>query len=603
MRGARGLALARLRDAAAQHQPPAGQQAERAGQLEPEAEPGWASARSYVWPISPDSLSEGRSIDEHDRQRDRAERGHRERRRARAADDRAVAHRQRREADDEQRVAVVGAARGAAAGRHGGDRHDLADGQELAHDQRQRGDDEARQRPVARDRGGDGRGRPGEGELSVPRAERSPPGARRHRPSRQAAPRGADYRVAQGLPCLRPQGQTRREAGTQSPRSPPGDGSAAGLPAQRAGSDAMPSALHTTLLIAIAALLVAGGGVAQAADTPFTVRYAETMRGDVLVGRQHLDVLPRRGRHLHRGAQPRRAYSNNDFSDGQRRHRRRRRRRSTPRSATVALPAGATLAWAGLYWAADTTAGAAAPPRRRPPAAARSASRSAPAATRPSPPAELLTSTPQPTRFRGFANITGLLAATGTQTVTVANIQAGRGTDRFGGWALLVAYGDATLPIRRVNVYDGLGTVDATHTFSTTIAPFQTPATGDRHLAARPRRLRGRRRLRHRAGHVQRRRAHRRAEPGQQLHELDDRVATASTSRRRTPTTATSSASTSTRAAAPARWPTARARRRWRSRRRRTTSCRRRSSSSPTRARRSTRAARRSAASPATARR
>ena len=60
----------------------------------------------------------------------------------------------------------------------------------------------------------------------------------------------------------------------------------------------------------------------------------------------------------------------------------------------------------------------------------------------------------------------------------MANIQAGTGSDRFAGWSLIVAYRDATKPIRRLNVYDGLGTVDATHTFETIIAPFQTPATG-----------------------------------------------------------------------------------------------------------------------------
>ena len=239
----------------------------------------------------------------------------------------------------------------------------------------------------------------------------------------------------------------------------------------------MSRALRHILVIAIAMLLMAGGGVAQAADKAFSVRWAQTMRGDVLaLGNTSLSC-PTANANCANARNRVGSYNNNDFTmanvdidgDG-----------STFNSsrATVALPAGATLAWAGLYWAADTSAGGSG--AAAPTAASRgqvrvkvgSGAYQAVTST------ETLTSTPQPSRYRGFADITSLLGATGSQDVTVANIQAGTGSDRFAGWSLIVAYRDATKPIRRLNVYDGLGTVDATHTFETIIAPFQTPATG-----------------------------------------------------------------------------------------------------------------------------
>ena len=93
-------------------------------------------------------------------------------------------------------------------------------------------------------------------------------------------------------------------------------------------------------------------------------------------------------------------------------------------------------------------------------------------------PADVLTSTGKATRYRAFANVTALLPAAGNGTYTVANVQTGRGDDRYAGWSLVVAYQDAAQDVHRVSVYDGLGTVDATHTFSTNITPFYTPATG-----------------------------------------------------------------------------------------------------------------------------
>ena len=283
----------------------------------------------------------------------------------------------------------------------------------------------------------------------------------------------------------------------------------------------MSRALRHILVIAIATLLVAGGGVAQAADKAFSCRWAQTMRGDVLaLGNTSLSC-PTANANCANARNRVGAYNNNDFTmanvdvdgDG-----------STFNSsrATVALPAGATLAWAGLYWAADTSAGGSGRPlhRRQPRPGPRQGRLGRLPGRHVDGDADLDAAAQPLPRLRRHH---GLLAATGSQDVTVANIQAGTGSDRFPGWSLIVAYRDATKPIRRLNVYDGLGTVDATHTFETIIAPFQTPATG-RHVARRSRLLRGRRQPPHGNRQVQRRRHDRRPQPGQQLPELDDRV-------------------------------------------------------------------------------
>jgi hypothetical protein len=234
--------------------------------------------------------------------------------------------------------------------------------------------------------------------------------------------------------------------------------------------------MRTRLCILIALLAALFVAAPAAADAPFSLRYAQTLHGNLSAVGNTLMSCPTAASNCAaaRGGSP---YSNNDFTmgyvdvDGD---------SSTwdSSSATLSLPAGATVAWAGLYWSADTSGGSGGS------ADSHSGSRDQvklkvgagayQAVTATS--GNVLGSTSQPTRYRAFADVTSLV--TGTGTYTVANVKAGTGSDRFAGWALFVVYQDSNQTLRHVNVYDGLGTVDATHSFSTTIAPFQTPATG-----------------------------------------------------------------------------------------------------------------------------
>ena len=148
--------------------------------------------------------------------------------------------------------------------------------------------------------------------------------------------------------------------------------------------------------------------------------------------------------------------------------------------SSVALPAGSTVLWAGLYWAGDTTAGtsgvAAPTPASRGTVRLQGRRRGLSDRLRPRPPTS--SARPRsPTVTAGSATSPRPWPPPAAATYTVANVQAGTGVDRFAGWALFIAYRDTNQVVRGLHVYDGLGTVDGTHTFQTTVAPFHTPVS------------------------------------------------------------------------------------------------------------------------------
>jgi Protein of unknown function (DUF3344) len=239
-----------------------------------------------------------------------------------------------------------------------------------------------------------------------------------------------------------------------------------------------PLSRASRLLCATALALALLVAPAHAADAPFTPRFALTVHGDIAAVGNTLLTCPTATAGCTNAQDGIGGTLNNNSWN------------MTPvnvaggttnsSSATVTLPAGATVMWAGLYWGADTNAGTngvAAPN-----AAARgTVSFKAPGGSYQSLSAtagDVLDSSVQATRYRAFRDVTALVSAAGGGTYSVADVQTGTGQDRFAGWALFVAYRDNAQPTRRLNVYDGLGTVDSAHTFTTAVAPFHTPATG-----------------------------------------------------------------------------------------------------------------------------
>lgn len=234
--------------------------------------------------------------------------------------------------------------------------------------------------------------------------------------------------------------------------------------------------------LGVAVLLIGAlAAPASASDQAFTSRFAQTLHGNISAVGNTLMTCPSSSActAAQNGTSSGAALSNNSYTmarvdvDGD---------ASTfdSSSATVSLPAGSTVVWAGLYWAADTSAGSGG--SSAPTASAKGtvklkvpggAYQTVTAAS-----ADVLTSSLQSTRYRAFKDVTSLVPASGSGTYWVGNVQAGTGADRFGGWSLFVAYSNNAQAQRRLNVYDGLGTVDESHTWTTTIAPFHTPVTG-----------------------------------------------------------------------------------------------------------------------------
>ena len=150
-------------------------------------------------------------------------------------------------------------------------------------------------------------------------------------------------------------------------------------------------------------------------------------------------------------------------------------------SADLALPAGATVVFAGLYWGADTTAGTGG--SAAPNAAANNVvSFKTPvlASYTPVTASVVDTDSQQTSRYQGFADVTALVQAGGAGTYWGANVQAGTGNDRYAGWSLAVVYKDPAKSIQQVGVYDGLTSLVAATRPSVTIPldSFLTPASG-----------------------------------------------------------------------------------------------------------------------------
>jgi len=148
-------------------------------------------------------------------------------------------------------------------------------------------------------------------------------------------------------------------------------------------------------------------------------------------------------------------------------------------NSTLDLPPGATVLFAGLYYGGDWSgAGANAAPN----AAARNTVRfKAPGdAGYSSLTASVLDdSALNVGRYQGFVDVTTRVRAAGSGSYTVANVQAGKGSDHYAGWSLVVAYRDTTEPARALTVFDGLATIRSSDPPTTIpVSGFKTPPSG-----------------------------------------------------------------------------------------------------------------------------
>jgi uncharacterized repeat protein (TIGR01451 family) len=145
--------------------------------------------------------------------------------------------------------------------------------------------------------------------------------------------------------------------------------------------------------------------------------------------------------------------------------------------ASLTLPAGSVVTFAGLYWGADTSAGtngAGAPT----PAARNQVRFATSSAGYTTVTASQVDATGN--RYAAFADVTSLVAAAGSGDYTVANLQAGTGQDRYGGWSLVVVIRNASLPLRNLTLFDGYLIINssAPTSVTTNVSGFLTPPSG-----------------------------------------------------------------------------------------------------------------------------
>jgi large repetitive protein len=157
-------------------------------------------------------------------------------------------------------------------------------------------------------------------------------------------------------------------------------------------------------------------------------------------------------------------------------------------NASVVVPPGASVLWAGLYWGGNVTAGVGgqAPPNI---AVSNTVKIAPPAGGYRTFTGQLIgtdATTGQSRSYAAFADVTAFVQGAGSGAYTVADIQTGTGVrddngesgGLYGGWGLLIIYRDRTLPLRDFNVWDSFFRVQEFSTGRMAIDEFVTPLSG-----------------------------------------------------------------------------------------------------------------------------
>ena len=78
-----------------------------------------------------------------------------------------------------------------------------------------------------------------------------------------------------------------------------------------------------------------------------------------------------------------------------------------------------------------------------------------------------------------FKDITSILGATGTNSrFTVANVTAQTGSNRWGGWSVIIVYKNVLQSMRNLTVFDGFANIAVGNSLNIPISGFNTPPSG-----------------------------------------------------------------------------------------------------------------------------
>ena len=248
---------------------------------------------------------------------------------------------------------------------------------------------------------------------------------------------------------------------------------------------------------ALLGLLAAGAAVASAAERPFSLRYSNNVNGQITIAANTImrcptdtvDPLMNSGC---TGAQAGTSSRNNNSFDMRWLDVDSDSSTFTSSSATLSVPTGSRVLFAGLYWTGLNRKGEAIsgangfkavpqdPPsvasigtvKLKTPGAAGYTSVTAAGAD------VNTASIAVGGGYGAFADVTSIVTTAGAGSYTVADVQTGTGGNAYAGWSLVVAYSDPDEPLRNLSVFDGLQVVSGTQQIDIPLSGFKTPSSG-----------------------------------------------------------------------------------------------------------------------------
>ena len=145
-------------------------------------------------------------------------------------------------------------------------------------------------------------------------------------------------------------------------------------------------------------------------------------------------------------------------------------------SADLAIPAGAPVLFAGLYW----SSGDGSSNKGSVPAGANVIRFKVPGGGYQNITASTIyDDSAKEWTYSAFANVTSLVNAHKSGTYSVADIKGQVGEKNlFAGWSLIIAYADSNEPVRALTVFDGLKSVSSSNNVTINVSGFKTPPTG-----------------------------------------------------------------------------------------------------------------------------
>ncbi|MDR1293357.1 MAG: DUF11 domain-containing protein, partial [Bifidobacteriaceae bacterium] len=147
-------------------------------------------------------------------------------------------------------------------------------------------------------------------------------------------------------------------------------------------------------------------------------------------------------------------------------------------SSTLALPGGATILFAGLYWGARLDAGTNGSAGAAASASQMSFKVPGETAYRTISGTMIARNTGQNDAYQAFSDVTALVRAAGNGDYWGANVRTGTGRDRYAGWAMTLAYTAPGYPLRNLTVFDGFNTVAKGNPQTIEVSGFTAPRAG-----------------------------------------------------------------------------------------------------------------------------